>query len=177
MLSSTCCWHASRCGSSCLRAFWGTVGCNLGRCCWPWLAPLEKTPPGVVICAGCRQNGAPLTDKSMYKLVWTTAFRITGKKLNPHLIRDSVVMHLRGSGASERELEVGGWAGWGGAWVAVWMTGAQGWHRAGAPGARGCVAIRTHANVFADHLPSMLNVGHANAACAAGAGPVHGALD
>ena len=112
MLSSTCCWHASRCGSSCLRAFWGTVGCNLGRCCWPWLAPLEKTPPGVVICAGCRQNGAPLTDKSMYKLVWTTAFRITGKKLNPHLIRDSVVTHLRGSGASERELEVGGWAGW-----------------------------------------------------------------
>jgi hypothetical protein len=57
----------------------------------------------------------------MYKLVWTTAYRITGKKLNPHLIRDSVVTHLRGSGASERELEVNGQ-------VAEWLDG---WSRAG----------------------------------------------
>lgn len=31
----------------------------------------------------------------------------TGKRSNPHLIRDSIVTYLRGSGASERELEVG----------------------------------------------------------------------
>jgi hypothetical protein len=32
-------------------------------------------------------------------------YRITGKRTNPHLVRDSVVTHLRGTGASERELE------------------------------------------------------------------------
>ena len=58
-----------------------------------------------------RRNGEPLTDKSLYKLVWTTAWRLTGQKCNPHLVRDSVVTYLRGSGASERELEVGGWVG------------------------------------------------------------------
>ena len=31
--------------------------------------------------------------------------RITGKKTNPHLVRDSIVTYLRSSGASERELE------------------------------------------------------------------------
>ena len=36
---------------------------------------------------------------------YDTACRITGKKTNPHLVRDSIVTYLRGSGASERELE------------------------------------------------------------------------
>ena len=31
--------------------------------------------------------------------------RITGKKTNPHLVRDSIVTYLRSTGASERELE------------------------------------------------------------------------
>ena len=31
--------------------------------------------------------------------------RMTGKLTNPHLVRDMVVTHLRGGGASERELE------------------------------------------------------------------------
>ena len=35
-------------------------------------------------------------------LLWC---RITGKKTNPHLVRDSIVTYLRSSGASERELE------------------------------------------------------------------------
>ncbi|KAI7842588.1 hypothetical protein COHA_003692 [Chlorella ohadii] len=52
-----------------------------------------------------QQNGEPLTDKSLYKLFWTTCYRLMGKKCNPHLVRDSVVTYLRGSGASERELE------------------------------------------------------------------------
>jgi hypothetical protein len=32
-------------------------------------------------------------------------FRLTGKKTNPHLLRDSIVTHLRGTDASESELE------------------------------------------------------------------------
>lgn len=50
-------------------------------------------------------NGQPLTDKSLYKLFWTTSFRISGKRLSPHMVRDVVITHLRGTDASERELE------------------------------------------------------------------------
>jgi hypothetical protein len=50
-------------------------------------------------------NGQPLTDKSLYKLFWTTCYRITGKRLSPHMVRDVVITHLRGTNASERELE------------------------------------------------------------------------
>lgn len=50
-------------------------------------------------------NGQPLTDKSLYKLFWTTSFRISGKRLTPHMVRDVVITHLRGTDASERELE------------------------------------------------------------------------
>lgn len=50
-------------------------------------------------------NGDPLTTLGLYKLFYTSCFRITGKKTNPHLVRDSIVTHLRGSGATERELE------------------------------------------------------------------------
>jgi hypothetical protein len=61
-------------------------------------------------CAGtlhnCRRNGEPFTDKSLYKLFWTTAYRLTGKRTNPHLVRDSIVTYLRGGDATERELEV-----------------------------------------------------------------------
>lgn len=31
----------------------------------------------------------------MYRLFSTTAYRLTGKKCNPHLVRDSVVTYLR----------------------------------------------------------------------------------
>ncbi|PSC71057.1 saccharopine dehydrogenase [Micractinium conductrix] len=66
-----------------------------------WRACLEPTHNLLFT----QQNGEPLTDKSLYKLFWTTSYRLTGKKCNPHLIRDSIVTYLRGSGASERELE------------------------------------------------------------------------
>ncbi|KAL4424494.1 hypothetical protein ABPG77_006803 [Micractinium sp. CCAP 211/92] len=52
-----------------------------------------------------QKDGKPLTDKSLYTLFWKAAFRLTGKRTNPHLVRDMIVTHLRGSGASERELE------------------------------------------------------------------------
>ncbi|KAI3437936.1 hypothetical protein D9Q98_000380 [Chlorella vulgaris] len=50
-------------------------------------------------------NGEPFTDKSLYKLFWTSCYRLTGKRTNPHLVRDSIVTFLRGGGATERELE------------------------------------------------------------------------
>ncbi|CAL5226027.1 g8835 [Coccomyxa viridis] len=50
-------------------------------------------------------NGAPMTMQAVYKIFHTSAFRVSGKKTNPHLVRDMVVTYLRGSGASERELE------------------------------------------------------------------------
>eukprot|EP00890_Picochlorum_soloecismus_P003374 jgi/Picsp_1/4037/NSC_01548-R1_protein len=50
-------------------------------------------------------NGKPFTDKSLYKLFRTTAYRISGKRLTPHMVRDAVITHLRGSNASEKELE------------------------------------------------------------------------
>ncbi|EIE19955.1 hypothetical protein COCSUDRAFT_19015 [Coccomyxa subellipsoidea C-169] len=50
-------------------------------------------------------NGKPLTEQGLHKMFQTSAFRISGKKTNPHLVRDMVVTYLRGNGASERELE------------------------------------------------------------------------
>ncbi len=34
----------------------------------------------------CRKDGKPLTDKSLYTLFWKAAFRLTGKRTNPHLV-------------------------------------------------------------------------------------------
>ena len=43
----------------------------------------------------CRKDGAPLDDKSLYKIVWTATYRLTGIRMNPHLIRDSIVTFAR----------------------------------------------------------------------------------
>ena len=40
-------------------------------------------------------NGAPVTMQAVYKIFNTSAFRISGKKTNPHLVRDMVVTYLR----------------------------------------------------------------------------------
>lgn len=67
-----------------------------------WRATMEPTHDLLF----CQQNGQPLTEKSLYKMFWATSFRLTGKRTNPHLVRDMIVTHLRGSSsASERELE------------------------------------------------------------------------
>eukprot|EP00884_Botryococcus_braunii_P009276 jgi/Botrbrau1/1834/Bobra.146_1s0029.2 len=52
-----------------------------------------------------QRNGAPMTTQGLYKVFYTTSFRLTGKKTNPHLVRDSIVTYLRGSKTSERDLE------------------------------------------------------------------------
>ena len=38
-------------------------------------------------------------------MVSKSIFDITGKRTNPHLLRDIVVTHVRGTDASEKELE------------------------------------------------------------------------
>ena len=53
----------------------------------------------------CSPIGNPLTAERIHSIVTTTTYRLTGKRMNPHLFRDSVVTHLRGSGATEQELE------------------------------------------------------------------------
>ena len=36
-----------------------------------------------------RRDGLPLDDTHLYKLFWTTALRLSGKRMNPHLVRCS----------------------------------------------------------------------------------------
>ena len=51
------------------------------------------------------KNGGPLTDTAVHRLLTSTSYRLTGRRTNPHLIRDMIITHLRGTDASERELE------------------------------------------------------------------------
>ena len=51
------------------------------------------------------RTGKPLSGDSLYRLFVQACFRITGKRTNPHLLRDMVVTHVRESDASEKELE------------------------------------------------------------------------
>jgi hypothetical protein len=51
------------------------------------------------------KNGGPLTDNAVHRLLTSTSYRLTGRRTNPHLIRDMIITHLRGTDASERELE------------------------------------------------------------------------
>jgi len=53
-----------------------------------------------------RPNGSPWTVSELSRTFSRASLRITGKKTNPHLIRDMVVTHVRGEGiASDAELE------------------------------------------------------------------------
>lgn len=51
------------------------------------------------------RTGNQLTGDGMYKIVSKTVFQYTGKKTNPHLLRDMVVTHARDGSATEKELE------------------------------------------------------------------------
>ena len=44
-----------------------------------------------------RFGGEPLTDAGLHRIVTTATFRHTGKRTNPHLIRDMIITHLRGT--------------------------------------------------------------------------------
>ena len=51
------------------------------------------------------RTGNPLTQDSVYQIVARNCYAYTGKKTNPHLLRDMIVTHVRGSEASEKQLE------------------------------------------------------------------------
>ena len=53
-----------------------------------------------------RPNGSPWTVSELSRTFSRASLRLTGKKTNPHLVRDMVVTHVRGAGlASDAELE------------------------------------------------------------------------
>jgi|TARA_B110000977_G_scaffold88443_2_gene117543 hypothetical protein len=53
-----------------------------------------------------RPNGSPWTVSELSRAFSMTSLRITGRKTNPHLVRDMVVTHVRAEGlASDAELE------------------------------------------------------------------------
>lgn len=51
------------------------------------------------------RTGNPLTQDSVYQIVARNCYNYTGKKTNPHLLRDMIVTHVRDSDASEKQLE------------------------------------------------------------------------
>jgi len=51
------------------------------------------------------RTGKAFTQDSVYSLVARSCYKHTGKKTNPHLLRDMIVTHARDSNASEKELE------------------------------------------------------------------------
>ena len=51
------------------------------------------------------RTGKPMTADSVYQRVSRACFKFTGKKTNPHLLRDMIVTHVRESDASEKQLE------------------------------------------------------------------------
>jgi hypothetical protein len=51
------------------------------------------------------RTGKPLTGDSVFQRVSRCCFKYTGKRTNPHLLRDMIVTHVRESDASEKELE------------------------------------------------------------------------
>lgn len=52
------------------------------------------------------RTGKPLTQDSVYQIVTRACYLYTGKRTNPHLLRDMIVTHVREStDASEKELE------------------------------------------------------------------------
>ena len=53
----------------------------------------------------CSRGGKPPNEGTINRILTRSMFRITGKKVNPHLLRDAVVTHIRGTDASEAQLE------------------------------------------------------------------------
>jgi integrase len=51
------------------------------------------------------RTGNPLTQDSVYQIVARSCYKYSGKKTNPHLLRDMIVTHVRESDASEKQLE------------------------------------------------------------------------
>jgi hypothetical protein len=67
-----------------------------------WRPCLQPTGPHVFVQP---RTGKCFTQDSIYATVCRCCFRYTGKRTNPHLLRDMIVTHVRQSYASEKELE------------------------------------------------------------------------
>ena len=52
-----------------------------------------------------QRTGNPLTQDSVYQIVSRSCYKYSGKRTNPHLLRDMIVTHVRESDASEKQLE------------------------------------------------------------------------
>ena len=51
------------------------------------------------------RSGQPISSNGVYRTVARACYEKKGKKTNPHLLRDMLVTHVRGSDASEKQLE------------------------------------------------------------------------
>jgi hypothetical protein len=51
------------------------------------------------------KTGKPMSSDSIFQRVVRCCFKYTGKRVNPHLLRDILVTHVRETNASEKELE------------------------------------------------------------------------
>lgn len=69
-----------------------------------WRPVLNPSSGGIHLFVQPR-TGHPFTQDSVYQSVARACYEKTGKKTNPHLIRDIVVTHVRETDASEKELE------------------------------------------------------------------------
>lgn len=54
---------------------------------------MEACTPHTIRDVCNRRDGLPLDDVHLYKLFWTTALRLSGKRMNPHLVRARLSMH------------------------------------------------------------------------------------
>ena len=71
-----------------------------------WRPCLSPQTDHLFVQPGVLGKGQPLTQDSLYQIVSRTCFKHSGKRTNPHLLRDMVVTHVRGeTNASEKELE------------------------------------------------------------------------
>jgi hypothetical protein len=67
-----------------------------------WRPALKPTTNFLLVQS---RTGKPLTQDSVFQRVVRACFRHTGKRVNPHLLRDIIVTHVRETNASEKELE------------------------------------------------------------------------
>ena len=68
-----------------------------------WRSVLQPKGPSLFVQV---RTGNPLTQDTIYHHVGRTCYLYTGKRTNPHLLRDMIVTHVRThTKASEKELE------------------------------------------------------------------------
>lgn len=70
---------------------------------------IENWRPSLAPTSNCllvqSRTGKPLTSDSIFQRVVRSCFNETGKRVNPHLLRDIIVTHVRETNASEKQLE------------------------------------------------------------------------